>query len=103
MPLKSTTHFHIRFPPPGSPGGDGLQFKSVFIRHLNYLYKLVTSHAAAVSVVGSVATDEWRAAIGDNADAIWQKAACAPAAPIAAGAALLVPPLFGYLWHADQG
>ena len=89
----------------GNPGTDGLQFKSVLLRHLRYLVDAVLDAGggsedkaqAAIAAAGGNLTI-WRRRIAQNADTIWEKAACARAVPYAVGAAVEVPPLFGYLW-----
>lgn len=90
----------------GNPGNDGLQFKSVLVRHLRYLINTVlrahggdeTAAQRAVSAAGGNLT-EWRARIAVNGRSIWAKAACAPSTPMQPGKAVEVPPLFGYLWR----
>ena len=89
----------------GSPGTDGLQFKSVLIRHLGYLIEQVLlAHGGdegaaqrAVSAAGGNLT-AWRARIRVNGHSIWAKAACPPSEPLQAGSQLAVPALFGYRW-----
>lgn len=89
----------------GSPGTDGLMFKSVLIRHLRYLIETVIETAgseeaaqAAIATAGGNLT-EWRQRIAVNAATIWQNAACVRAIPNEVGATVAVPPLFGYLWR----
>ena len=88
----------------GSPGTDGLQFKSVLIRHLRYLIDIVVqysgSEAAAQATVAAAGGNltMWREHIIRNGAAIWEHAACAKAKPYSPGDTIEVTPLFGYLW-----
>ena len=52
----------------------------------------------AVRAAGG-APDEWRRAIGENADSVWTRAACAEPEPTGAGSTARTPALFGYLWR----
>ena len=86
----------------GGPGADGLQFKSVFVRHLAYFLDVI-DHAGpqaeqAVRAAGGAMAD-WRLAIQENADSIWSRAACAEPGPTSAGSTARTPALFGYLWR----
>ena len=91
----------------GNPGTDGLQFKSILLRHLRYLIDIVVDAAgseedaqAAVAAAGCGANlTTWRQRIGVNAQTIWQHAACVRATPYEVGASVTIPPLFGYLWR----
>jgi hypothetical protein len=90
----------------GNPGTDGLQFKSVLIRHLRYLIDSVvrahggdTAAAAAAIAAAGGNLSTWHARVYANADSIWERAACAPHVPLAVGAAVRVPALFGFLWR----
>ena len=90
----------------GSPGTDGLQFKSVLIRHLRYLIDQVRlahggSEAAAQKAVVAAGGNLslWREHIVRNAESIWDTAACAAPQPLTPGSTQLkVPALFGFLW-----
>ena len=88
----------------GYPGTDGLQFKSVLLRHLRYLINAVVGASGsegkaqeAVARAGGNLT-VWRDRIARNAAVIWQRAACVPPQPYSPGASVTIPPLFGYLW-----
>ena len=89
----------------GSPGTDGLMFKSVLLRHLRYLIDdVVSAHGGsetaaehAIAAAGGNLTT-WRARLAANAASIWDLAACAPPGSYVPGAALVVPPLFGFRW-----
>ena len=90
----------------GSPGTDGLQFKSVLLRHLRYLIDQVMeasggSEAAAQKAVASAGGNlsTWREHIVRNGISIWDHAACASPQRLTPGkAALSIPALFGFLW-----
>jgi len=86
----------------GSPGTDGLQFKSIFIRHLRYLLDVIqgdTTGAAQAAVRdGGGSVKLWQSYIAENAHSIWHNAACAPVVPLAVGSVMHTPPLFGYIW-----
>lgn len=90
----------------GNPGTDGLQFKSVLIRHLRYLSEAVLrAHGGSVKNASKAVHaaggnfSAWRERIAVNARSIWSSAACAPLTPLAPGTVIKVPPLFGYLWR----
>ena len=84
----------------GAPGGDGLQFKGVLIRHLAYFVRAVEADGDALAVVRAAGgnTSRWRGYVGENADSIWAHAACVPPTPLGAGNSLEVPALFGFRW-----
>jgi len=82
----------------GSPGTDGLQFKSVFIRHLRYFIDVAASHSSATYIIQAAggSLDRWRLYIEENAESIWSKAACVDDTPLGVGARITMPALFGY-------
>ena len=89
----------------GSPGTDGLQFKSVLLRHLRYLIDQVVegsggSEEAAQSAVSHAGGNltQWRELLARNGASIWETAACAPSVALVPGATVQIRPLFGYLW-----
>ena len=84
----------------GAPGGDGLQFKGVLIRHLAYFVRAVEGDGDALAVVRAAGgnASRWRGYVGENADSIWAHAACVPPTPLGAGQSLEVPALFGFRW-----
>lgn len=85
----------------GSPGTDGLQFKSVFLRHLRYLIDVIDAAGEPGRVTVAKAGGNltmWRAWIVANSDSIWRRAACLAPMAVSADASVQVPPLFGYEW-----
>ena len=90
----------------GAPGTDGLQFKSVLLRHLRYLIDDVArahrgDEAAAQHAVAQAGANlsEWRRRVAANGASIWRHAACVASVPLSPGANVTVPALFGYLWR----
>ena len=91
----------------GGGGTDGLQFKSVLLRHQRYLIdSVLRAHNGseveaqrAIAGAGGNLT-LWRERTRANADAIWQHAACVPPSKtLTPGNRLIVvPALFGWRW-----
>ena len=90
----------------GDPGTDGLQFKSVLLRHLRYLIDDVLkahggSEADAQKAIAAAGSNlaVWRERLRANAASVWDHAACTPPQAFAPGQQLVVPALFGYRWQ----
>lgn len=81
---------------------DGLQFKSVLIRHVRYFFEVLRASPDAQNAIKSTGLDlaTLRQYVRDNADSIWDTAACAaPVAATSPGTTLTTPAIFGDLWR----
>jgi len=82
-----------------SCGGDGIEFKGVFLRQLSYLLDALGGAPSAVK--GRYAADigAFEKFVNENAESIWTKAACLDeSAPRGVGETVVLPPLFGLSW-----
>ena len=78
---------------------DQLQFKGIFVRYLTYyLQALASNSTAAAAVGGRTLQQRYAAAVSRQARSLWETAACLPLVPVAVGAAVQLPALFGSRW-----